>query len=298
MNDVCIIIPTHERPGYLARCMKYYAGFACQVVVADSSAQAWGGPVPANIRYCHLPGLRFAPKLAMVLGSVEQDLVALAPDDDFLFPGAVAAGAAVMRDERGLQACVGDVLSYPEQPPFRIIARCASAVGSAAGPDGAANIRRYLGSYHQVLWSLFRRETLALCMDGIAAAGFDNDNFFELSIATLCAGRGGIHYLRDCWILREVSAGDHWGRRHLPVSRSHLGALQADVARFSALVDPALFPGAGALALQAYLDGQEAPAPRLARWRRLLARLGQPNFGRADWQRDARLLPMRAALGW
>jgi glycosyltransferase domain-containing protein len=305
MNDVCIVIPTHERPAYLRRCIAYYASFACQVVICDSSVTPYGESLPQNMRYHHWPGKRFAEKVSVALTLVDTDLVALAPDDDFLFEAALLRGAAALRDNPTLRACVGDVLAYPDRPPFQVIGRCAGRAATAASSDATLNIHAYLAHYHQVLWSLFRRDTLLLCYENIGQAAFSNENFFELSIAALCAGRGGIYYLDDYWILREVSQDAHWGSRHAPITSANVSTMDNDVLKFRQLCDRLLFAGAGDVALSAYLsrhDDVQGPPSALGALRRILARVVEivrtGSLGRVKWETDPRFVPIRKAIGY
>ena len=303
MKDVCIVIPTHERPAYVRRCLAYYASFSCQIVICDSSQAAWREPLPSNVDYYHWPGLRFADKVARAAAMVGEAFVALAPDDDFLFQGAVAKGAHALRSNGALSACVGDVLAFPERPPFAIVARRAGGAAHSVSAHAQQNIVSYLENYHQILWSLFRRETLQLCFDSLRAAGFANENFFELSIATLCAGRGGICYIDDYWILREVTTREHWGSRHAPITSDNVSTMADDVARFTALCDSALFAGAAKLALAAYLSGSAADvrhAPLRTRIATVIggaiARARDRLLHRVKWRTDRRFAAILTAL--
>lgn len=305
MKDVCIVIPTHERPAYLRRCIAYYAKFACRIVICDSSAAGYPDALPQNIQYYHLPGKRFAEKVSFALTLVDEDFVALTPDDDFLFEASLCSGANILRNNPVLRACVGDVLTFAEQPPFRIIGRCTGSAASAVSPSVERNVRTYLANYHQILWSVFRRETLMLCFETIQQAGFENENFFEIAIATLCAGRGGIHYLDDYWILREVTAGDHWGKRHAPITTDSVVRMDSDVRRFRHLSDSLLFAGAGEVALSAYLSKDDQKPGYVALissarhlLRRALEKMKDGRAGQLKYDTDPRFVPIREAIGF
>jgi glycosyltransferase domain-containing protein len=305
MKDVCIVIPTHERAAYLRRCIIYYAKFACRIVICDSSTVGYQEELPQNIHYYHLPGKRFAEKVSFALSLVEEDLVALTPDDDFLFEGALTTGADVLRRNPALRACVGDVLTFPDKPPFRVIGRSAGSAASAGSSGPERNIRTYLANYHQILWSVFRRDTLRLCFESIEQARFENENFFEISIATLCAGKGGIHYLDDYWILREVTEGEHWGRRHAPITTGSVSLMEGDVRKFRHLSDSLLFAGAGDLALSAYLSKDEKKPGYVALISsakylvsRGIEKLKGRSSSQVNWETDRRFLPVREAIGF
>jgi glycosyltransferase domain-containing protein len=258
MRNLCIVIPTHERHQYLARCIDYYSKFDCKVIVCDSSVKSYHPPCYANVDYYHLPGQKFAEKVLFALSVSTEDFIALSPDDDFLFEGALYRGLDVLHQQANVQACVGDVLGFPEKPPFKVIARSSGrGVINATSDNPAINIQNYLFNYHQILWSLFRRETLKISFELLKEAAFVNENFFEITLATICAGKGGIYYLEDDWILRELSESVHWGSKHEALTQVKNFWANPDAARFKQLIDGELFHGAAELALTSYLNGQK-----------------------------------------
>ena len=303
MRDLCVVIPTHERHHYLTRSIAYYSRFDCQVMVCDSSAEAYPHPVPANVAYHHLPGQRFPDKILHALALSSCQFLALSPDDDFLFEESLYKGVDALVANPRAQACVGDVLSFPDAPPFRIVSRDSGrAMVDALSDDALRNIRNYLFNYHQILWGLFRREALHKSFSVIAAARYGNENFFEVTIATLCAGSGGVHYLDDFWILRELSPSEHWGTRHRQIGREIDLKTDVDVAKFRRLIDAELFAGASDAALKAYLEGRPA-LQKFALLRRafsriagLLPRKEQPPREIMQTDGDRRFAPIISAI--
>lgn len=303
MKTFCIVIPTHERPVHLRRCLFYYQNFGCKVVVCDSSKTAYEGDLASHVHYLHMPGLRFSEKMIAVLDGLSDEFVAVSPDDDFLFSGALARAAAMLKANPAWQACVGDVLAFPEGRPLEVTARCDGRAANAVASSPARNVQTYLSHYHQILWSLFRRDTLKLAYDVIRSAEFDNDNFFELVVATVCAGHGGIAYLKDYWILREITERDHWGSRHPSITKARLASMKRDIDKYTELIDRATFEGAGRLSLSSYLSAQEAPQGLLATmargrgwaFRHLKALAGQ-GPAHIDVVGDERFQPIRHQL--
>lgn len=92
--QVTIVIPTHQRPQYLARALKYYAQTDFPVLVADSSnvasSAAAGQP---NIVYHHMPGVPFLEKVRTIMPLVATPCMAFCADDDFTVPRAAKACA-------------------------------------------------------------------------------------------------------------------------------------------------------------------------------------------------------------
>lgn len=305
MNSVCILIPSHERPDYLRRCFFYYASFMCNIVICDSSKSEYQEPLPKNITYYHLPGKQFAEKVIFALNLISEELVALVPDDDFLFEDSLRKVVQLLHRNPALRACVGDVLVYPDKPPFRVIGHASGSLANAISISAKENIATYLGQYHQILWSAFRRDTLLLCFHGIMQAQFANDNFFELSIATLCAGKGGIRYLDDFWILREVTQGAHWGSRHVTISRESVGSMEEDVRKFRQMIDGILFTGAADLALTSYLahgNGTLEKSPLMifvrVLWPRVIRWVRRKITAQPALEIDPRFNQIRKAIGY
>jgi glycosyltransferase domain-containing protein len=254
MQNTCIVIPTHERHDYLPRCIAYYQNFSCKIVICDSSKIPYTESLAKNIAYYHLPGKSFVEKILFALGDVGMNFIALAPDDDFLFEGSLVKGVDALKNEPECQACVGDVLTFPDKLPFRVVSRCVGRGSNVGIFSPEENIYTYLSNYHQVLWSLFRYDVLKLCFQIIEQAKFKNENFFELILATICAGRGGINYIDDYWILREVTMQDHWGLKHIPITKSSICSMVDDLSKFYSIVNEVLYNGAGEQAIEAYLS--------------------------------------------
>ena len=253
MRNLCIVIPTHERHRYLARCIDYYSKFDCKVIVCDSSVESYQPSCYANVVYYHLPGQRFAEKILFATSLCNTEFIALCPDDDFLFEDSLYKGAEILRTNESAQACVGEVIMFYEEYPFRAVTQpgwLASVFDANAIPED--RISKYLSNYQQVLWSLYRTDALRECFEIIREASYKNENFFELTIATICSGRGGVCLLDDYWILRELSVKEHWGTRHGSILAIKDLPEDEDAKTFCRLMSAVLFPGAGELALSAY----------------------------------------------
>lgn len=299
MKNTCIVIPTHERQTYLKRCIAYYKNFSCKVIICDSSVTAYTEVCPPNICYYHLPGTKFSAKILFALNIVNEDFVALAADDDFLFEGALIKGTEILRNNSAIQACVGDVLTFPDTLPFRVIGRYAGSNANSISSSAEKNISNYLSNYHQVLWSLFRHETLKLCFEIIDLANFENENFFELTISAICAGKGGINYIDEYWILREMTQNEHWGSRHLPITRANLVMINNDVRKYHYAINNALFFGAADLALSSYISMQDQSSRIHIRIGRVFNRfvqkskkLLQLDSKAINWENDFRFAPI------
>lgn len=89
MTAVCtILVPTHNRPHYLERCVRWFLDLPYPIVIADSSAAEWQSAlrVHERVRYIHMPGGLevYLRKLQKGLAAVETPYVAMCADDDFI----------------------------------------------------------------------------------------------------------------------------------------------------------------------------------------------------------------------
>jgi glycosyltransferase domain-containing protein len=96
MNSLCtILIPTHNRVGYLNRCVRWFLELGYPIVIADSSGEPWQSEFKQNqaVCYVHCPGgfEVYASKLQRALAEVRTPLVAMCADDDFMTGEGLAA---------------------------------------------------------------------------------------------------------------------------------------------------------------------------------------------------------------
>ena len=99
-SQCTILIPTHNRPDYLARCVRWFSELGYAVVIADSSARSVSYVYAdrKNVTYIHCPGgfEVYPRKLQLALNEVRTPLVAMCADDDFIAPAGLDASAAFL----------------------------------------------------------------------------------------------------------------------------------------------------------------------------------------------------------
>lgn len=83
-DAITIVIPTYERPAYLARVNVYYADFDCEVVIYDGSAQPNLMSFASNIRYRHVPALSIGQRFALGSRECKTRYIVPMPDDDLM----------------------------------------------------------------------------------------------------------------------------------------------------------------------------------------------------------------------
>lgn len=99
MSQCTIIIPTHSRPGYLARCVRWFSELGCPIVIADSSAEiSCGGLQASDIIHVHCPGgfEVYPKKLQLAFEQVATPYVAMCADDDFITSAGLQASVSFL----------------------------------------------------------------------------------------------------------------------------------------------------------------------------------------------------------
>lgn len=86
LQDITLVILTHERHRYLQRALDYYQNWNTQIIVSDSSEDRYIYPLPTNVKYLHRPANTRIERIAEALKIVHTPLTLLAADDDFISP--------------------------------------------------------------------------------------------------------------------------------------------------------------------------------------------------------------------
>jgi glycosyltransferase domain-containing protein len=226
LKDLCLIIPTHNRPEYISRAVSYlvqinYSGDVC---ICDSSAVPWRGAVPLNVEYRNVPDESFPDKVLSVITEKQHKLFILCPDDDFIVLSSVYSGYEFMKMEPGCSCYTGTYFDYlKEEKTGDIYAMTRCIPRNIFSRDPVCRAVKLMSNYHMMLWNMFRRDTLITAFKGIRAAEFSNDNYIELMLAITAAIDGSIKIAAVPWMVRERSvADDSWGKRHAPLSRTKI----------------------------------------------------------------------------
>ena len=121
--SVAIIIPTKNRPQFLARQLAYYSEVGCDgtIFVGDSSDGQYVESTPqvvskfagrTKIEHFPLPDLNANNAIKKIAQRVEDPYVVLASDDDFLIPGTLADCAEFLDSNPDYSSAGGIGLSF------------------------------------------------------------------------------------------------------------------------------------------------------------------------------------------
>ncbi len=240
IDDLIIIIPTHNRQHYLGRVIRYYSSFPCKVYICDSSKQKAEVETPENINYRWVPQSNFYGKVLDVLNETFSDFYALSPDDDFLKQETLMECYDAMKKDDALSVGVGKQLfyNYPFKGEFYFIpsANGLSFIKGVVVNSNEDYCLMFWQNYQNILWSVFRREVIYKSFNELEKCNFQNGNFVEilLSIEGL---RNGHFYVSSSGLnYREEIVGEHWGNMTPPICMETIGSvpeLKKDVECFN-----------------------------------------------------------------
>lgn len=204
--------------------MEYYRTFDVNVIIIDSSEIPYREELPENFSYYHRPELTFADKVLFGLTKVNTDLLCMSADDDFLIESSLVNAEHAMCNDRNISLSFGSFISFDELTHKKLhylpMLNIDKKFFSITSNNKRQKIRRFMKNYDQVLWSMYRKDTLKLAFDLIKSCKFKNDNFIEICVATTAIYIGDLNIVSDKWGFREQSIGEHWGLRHGAISNN------------------------------------------------------------------------------
>ncbi len=220
INYTTIVIPTHERRMHLLRSISFFSKINANVIYVDSSEKGLEGVgLPSNIQYYHLPGLKFYQKALYAINKINTKFVGFCADDDFLIPTTIKKAEDYLEDNL-VASVVGRYLAFDEGKLDFYKIQSYNEFPAISVSD-TENVINYMSRYHQILWAVYRIDLIKNAYQMIEKLHFSNDNFIEISIASIMSSNGGIKVLDDVMGVREITISDHWGKRHKSIGLSY-----------------------------------------------------------------------------
>lgn len=190
LNNVTVIIPAHNRPERLARLLKYYAGTGIRILVPDSSARRYEGPLDeTTTTYVHRPNLHFLLKIREILPLIETPYVLYCADDDFTVPEAIKRMADFLDANPDYSVAQGHYLTFtPDGDRIEYLPRYIRNFDSRVSADTAVErLHGQCGIYASLLYAVVRSESFkriySHCFDTEGNLRFNNlflaEEFFQ-----------------------------------------------------------------------------------------------------------------------
>lgn len=239
IDNLIIIIPTHNRHHYLKRVVHYYSSFPCKVYICDSSSEKVDIEHTDNIIYRWVPQSNFYGKVLDVLNETAVDYYALSPDDDFLNRETLIECYKKLYENTQYSFGIGKQVFF--EIPFK------GNFFTFSGANGLESFNtkpyqthdEYLYSfwscYQNVLWSLYKKEAIYNAFSALASCNFSNGNFVELLLGIEGLRKGDVYISEHGLNYREYSQGEHWGNTTPSITKDNINkypSIREDVISF------------------------------------------------------------------
>lgn len=118
-SEITLIIPTHNRHGYLKRILSYYNNISIPIIIADSTLIPFVEKIDnEKIHYCHYPDIILPQKIKKALEQVETEFVVMCADDDFIIPEGIKKCIGFLKENKDFIAAQGNNISYKKQKNY------------------------------------------------------------------------------------------------------------------------------------------------------------------------------------
>jgi glycosyltransferase domain-containing protein len=217
LDDLTIIIPTHNRHDYLERALELYSPFNIQIIIADSSPNQFSrlNDIKSNIIYKHTPTFGQIKKWKNALLYVKTKYVVFCPDDDFIFPAAIEKCVEFLEENSDFVCSEGVLLTY------KYIYSNKSIIYNISNDDLNLNqqyndllsvdgdtiedrLEQYCQPYRHSIYGVHRTENLLNIFSTIHASKVVEPYLFELSQAILTVISGKIATFNFLYYFREA----------------------------------------------------------------------------------------------
>lgn len=214
--NLSIVIPSRNRPSYLARAIAYYAQFdAIQLIVCDSSEQPFTGEIPKHVSYHHFPEASFVEKIQSILPSLAKDYVVLSADDDFLLEHALNESIDFLSANPTYSSVQGNYIAYYNLgKSLYYLPLYTQRIGKSIDFEAPLDrIASYWGSGIQLFYSVYQKEDFCKVIQ-TADRSIRSLNLLEYHIGLTALLLGKNKYLPVFYSVRELisnSAGTNIG---------------------------------------------------------------------------------------
>lgn len=214
--NLSIVIPTRNRPNYLARAMSYYAQFeGIQLIVCDSSEQPFNLEIPKQVSYHHFPKALFVEKIQAILPALAKEHVVLSADDDFLLEPALLEAITFLSDNPTYVSVQGNYIAYYNLgKSLYYLPLYTQCIGKSIDFETPLErIASYWGSGIQLFYSVYQKEAFCKVFQS-ADTSIRSLNLLEYHIGLTALLLGKNKYLPVFYSVRELisnSAGTNIG---------------------------------------------------------------------------------------
>jgi glycosyltransferase domain-containing protein len=117
-SNITLLIPTHNRSGYLSRLLEYYQDIGISIVIVDSSSKENTTVSGNQIAYFYLPGVPLPQKIAFGLDKVTTKFVLFCADDDFIIPSSILKCISFLEENKSYASAQGNAIHYKKRSRY------------------------------------------------------------------------------------------------------------------------------------------------------------------------------------
>lgn len=215
-RTVTLLVPTMNRPSFVARLLRYYAGqgFGGRIAIADSSnvddaartrqtAEALRSRL--DVLHVTVPGLGLAVACQQLIDRVSTQYAAFLPDDDFLVPAALDRCVSFLSEHPEYAAAhgAGVTITLDSNQLHGRVVRCGYYPQPVIEADSAAQrLRDHLSNYTVSLFAVHRTTTLKAMY---ADVHVPQDTSFAAEVLPCCTTviMGKVKELEGLYLVRQ-----------------------------------------------------------------------------------------------
>ncbi|MBX3256845.1 MAG: TIGR00180 family glycosyltransferase [Chitinophagaceae bacterium] len=113
IDKLTLLIPTHNRHGYLSRSLAYYSKWNIHIIVADSTPEPFEQlSLYPKIEYLHFPGSSYSAKLPSSLLHVKTPYIVMCADDDFIVTNTLLKCFDFLENNADYSVAMGSVIYF------------------------------------------------------------------------------------------------------------------------------------------------------------------------------------------
>ena len=214
---ITVVVPTYNRPRFVARAIDYWGESAWPILVADGSPEPFRGKFPSNVTYVNdyrstrSHGLLgFSSRVVKSLETISTEFVVLCSDDDFIGFNAIRACVKFLIDNVDYVAAHGDGFKFTQltSPPSILIPSRAprATAHKVDGMTARLRMQQAMKPYVPLFYAVHRKGVLQATFDSIEGASMQS-NDIELQVALVASVFGKHVFFPFFYTARETIPG-------------------------------------------------------------------------------------------
>lgn len=208
--NLAILIPIHEESKEIVMAAVNHYRKSGLIYLIDSSEKNLGIINQDNVKYIHLPNVRFLNKIHDSLKQIKSDFILLTPVDDYCCMNEILFAYEKVISRNDFAFLGGDsenILNFSKScKDFQQIYEYEDVIKLKQS-------KLFLNYSLPLLWGLYSSKSLHQLIMITTNYNYDNDNFIELSNLAILPKIGEIYKTNKTFFYR-TNRLNSWGRKH------------------------------------------------------------------------------------